>query len=76
MPPIRSSGDVHRPLSHGPAEVAELLEDIARAEQQIDSGEGEEHESAKAEVLRRLSGGVRVTDQELLRIPSKPLPRR
>ena len=34
-------------------ERAELLDDIAAAEQQIDQGEGVEHEAAKAELLRR-----------------------
>ena len=39
-----------------PADVerAQLLNDIATAERQIDRGEGVEHEAAKAELLRRL----------------------
>lgn len=35
-------------------ERAELLDDIAAAEQQIDAGEGVEHEAARAELIRRL----------------------
>lgn len=35
-------------------ERAELLDDIATAEMQIDRGEGVEHQAARAEVLRRL----------------------
>lgn len=35
-------------------ERAELLDDIATAQQQIERGEGVEHESAKADLLRRL----------------------
>ena len=36
------------------AERAELLDDIAAAEQQIDRGKGVEHETARAELLGRL----------------------
>ena len=35
-------------------ERAELLDDIATAERQIDAGEGVEHEAARAELIRRL----------------------
>ena len=35
-------------------ERAELLDDVATAEQQLERGEGVEHEQAKAEVLARL----------------------
>ena len=35
-------------------ERAELLEDVALAEQQIERGEGIEHEAAKARLLKRL----------------------
>lgn len=35
-------------------ERAELLDDVAIAERQIDEGEGVEHETAHAEMLRRL----------------------
>jgi hypothetical protein len=36
------------------AERAELLDDVAAAERQIDAGEGVEHEAARAELIRRL----------------------
>lgn len=36
------------------AERAELLDDISTAEQQIEAGEGVEHEAARAELIRRL----------------------
>ncbi|MBI4824819.1 MAG: hypothetical protein HY807_00140 [Nitrospirae bacterium] len=36
-------------------QVKRLLEDLQRAEEQIDKGKGIEHEKAKAHILNRIS---------------------
>lgn len=57
LPPREHARLAHTLTSgHDPSEIEriQLLDDIAVAEQQLDRGEGVEHEAAKAELLRRL----------------------